>query len=241
MRLSASVGMVGSGELRLSHPIDCNVYAIDTAQGPLLIDTGAGLDTERIRQTTAEMFGSSPVAVVLTHCHADHSQGGPQLQNDSVSIWAPEPSERFLTAGTDEELGLDRAIRDGVYPEDYEFTHYQPDRTVADGETVSIGDVELSAVSVRGHAVDHLCYLAEIDGCTVGFVGDVVYPDGSISLLNTSTSSLAEYREDIEKLAGRDIDMLLPGHGPPRLREGQDSITQAIDVLQGLATPPSKT
>lgn len=239
MRLRESLALVGSGDARLSHELDCNVYAIDCPNGPVLIEAGGGGDTERLVDQTRDAL-SDPAAVLLTHAHADHSQGGPHFQVSGIPVISPEPSAPLLTDGTDRELGIDRAKRDGVYPESYTYTHFEPDSTVEAG-TTTISGREFEAVSLRGHAEDHTAYLTELGEETVCFVGDAVYPDGSISLLNTPTSSLADYRADIGSLANRDIDLLLPGHGLPRLADGQVSVDAAIDSLDGMYTPPSKT
>lgn len=240
MRLTDSIALVGSGDARLTDPYDCNSYAVRAPDGPVLIDTGGGGDTDALRQNAREAFGDVAGALV-THAHADHSQGGPELQKRGITVVTPDSSVSLLSEGTEEELGLAAAKRDGVYPDEYEFTHYTPDRTVAPGTTVRVGGRQFEVVQVRGHARDHVAYLTEVDGLTACFVGDAVYPDGSISLLNTSGSSLADYRADIENLEGRGIDALLTGHGLPRLRDGQEGIDQAAEALRGMYTPPSKT
>ncbi len=240
MRLTDTLALVGSGDARLSNRYDCNVYAIDAPEGPVLIDIGGGMDTETLLSHTRATLGE-PSAALLTHAHADHSQGGPSLQERSIPVVAPEPSVPLLTCGTDRELGIDVAKRDGVYPPDYEYTHFDPDDTVDPGTTVTVAGREFESIRLRGHAADHVAYLTETDEATLCFVGDAVYPDGSISLLNTPGSSLADYREDIDNLADQNIDALLPGHGLPRLRDGQTAVDEAVDALSGMFTPPSKT
>lgn len=240
MRLTTSVALVASGEVRLSDQYDCNAYLVDAPDGPVLVDTGGGRDTERILRNCREAFGD-PVAAVLTHAHADHSQGAPALQDRGVRVIAPSPSDPLLTGGTDRELGLTAARNDGVYPSDYEFTHFEPNQTVDPGTTIVVAGLELEVVGFRGHSLDHVCYLADLDGRRVCFVGDAVASDGEISLLNVSGSSLAEYREDVEKFAGRDVDALFPGHGLPRLEDGQEAIEIATEALSGMFTPDSRT
>ncbi|TYL36176.1 hypothetical protein CV102_23835 [Natronococcus pandeyae] len=240
MRLTPSLALVGSGEARLSDAYDCNVYLVDAPDGPVLVDTGSGRDTERILQNARDAIGE-PVAAVLTHAHADHSQGGPDLQDRSIPVVAPSPSRELLALGSDDELGITAAKRDDVYPAEYEFTNYRPDRTVEPGTNVSVAGRMFEVVRFRGHASDHVCYVTQIDGKRACFVGDAVYPDGSISLLNVPGSSLADYRSDVSNLEGHDVDALLPGHGLPRLEDGQECIEQAAAALGGMFTPPSKT
>jgi glyoxylase-like metal-dependent hydrolase (beta-lactamase superfamily II) len=240
MRLSDSIALVGSGDARLSDPYDCNVYAIRTPDGPVLVDAGGGRDTETLIENVRREFGE-PIGALLTHAHADHSQGGPDLQDRGIEVIAPEPSEQLLTDGTEEALGIAAAKADGVYPEDYSYVHYDPDRLLAPGDIIDVGGREFEVVRIRGHARDHVAYLTHVDGQTACFIGDAVYPDGSISLLNVPGSSLADYRTDIENLLGRDIDSLLTGHGLPKLRDGQQSIAEAATALDGMYTPSSRT
>lgn len=240
MQLTDAIALVGSGEARFSDAYDCNVYLVDAPEGPVMVDTGSGRDTDRLLENARESLGE-PVVALLTHAHADHSQGGPDLQRSDVPVIAPEPSEELLTAGTEEELGLRAAKHDGVYPEDYEFTHFTPDRLVTPGTTVEVAGGRFEVVRLRGHAVDHCCYLTDADGLRACFVGDAVYPDGSISLLNTPGSSLADYRADIDDLADRSFDALLPGHGLPRLADGEQGVAEAAEALSGMFSPPSRT
>lgn len=239
MLLTETLALVGSGGARLSDPCDCNVYLVAAPEGPVLVDTGSGRDTDRLLANARDALGT-PVAALLTHAHADHSQGGPDLQDAGVPVVAPAASEGLLAEGTDEELGLARAKRDGVYPPDYAFEHYAPDRRVSAG-AFEVAGRTFEAVRLRGHAADHHCYLTDLDGRRACFVGDAVFPDGSISLLNTRGSSLADYRDDIGNLAGREVDALLPGHELPRLADGDESVAEAADALAGMYSPPSRT
>ncbi|WP_101295826.1 MBL fold metallo-hydrolase [Halegenticoccus soli] len=240
MRLGSSLALVGSGEARLSDRYDCNVYAIEAPDGAVLVDTGGGRAPQRLLEHARETIGA-PVGALLTHAHADHSQGGPAFQREGVPVIASEASATLLRTGTEEELGIVAAKRDGVYPAEYEFANYEPDRTVVPGTAVTVGGREFEVVSLRGHASDHVCYLTETDDGRVCFVGDAVYPDGSISLLNVPGSSLAAYRSDIDNLRGRGIDALLPGHGLPRLEGGQECVELAAEALEGMYVPPSRT
>lgn len=240
MQLIDGVSLVGSGGARLSNQYDCNVYLVRAPEGPVAIDAGGGLNTERLFENARDSFGE-PVAVLLTHAHSDHSQGSPDFQQRDVPVIASDPSARLTSEGSDHELGLDVAIRDGVYPADYVFENFEIDRTFEPGTTITVAGREFESVRTRGHAGDHTSYLTDVKGHRCCFAGDAVFPGGDISLLNTPDSSLADYRGDIGNLQGRGIEALLPGHELPRLKDGQKSVEKASDALAGMYSPPSRT
>jgi hypothetical protein len=58
-------------------------------------------------------------------------------------------------------------------------------------------------------------------------------------LQNVAGCSLDDYRRDISKLSGLEIDSLLPGHGIFVVRNGQEHLDRAVEYLAGLAVPPN--
>jgi hydroxyacylglutathione hydrolase len=239
MRLTESVTLVGSGDAGLSSPYDCNVYAIDGPSGTVLVDTGSGLETEVILGQLPADF-EPLVAAILTHAHADHSQGSPDLPDDTA-IYASNTTASLLKDGDETQLGIDAAKRDGVYPKSYGFETFEPEERFSAGESITVGGLTLETVRVRGHAADHVCYITTLDDRRVCFSGDVVYGDGSISLLNVPNSSLEGYREDLPALLEYDIEALFTGHGLPRLDRASESITTAVENLRGMYVPDSAT
>lgn len=240
MRLTDTVALVGSGDARFSSRYDCNVYAIDAPDGTVLLDTGAGETVPDLVERAEEAFGTVSHAL-LTHAHADHSQGGPACQDRGIEVVASRSTAELLANGTEHDLGIDVARAEGVYPNDYSFDNFTVDQTFTAGETLTVAGQRFETVQLRGHATDHVVYLIDNTDGMDCFVGDAVYPDGSISLLNVPGSSLAHYRADIDSLADCDVDALLPGHGLPLLADGQNAIDQAIRALSGMSTPPSRT
>jgi hydroxyacylglutathione hydrolase len=240
MNLTETVALVGSGDARLTSQYDCNVYAIDAPDGCVLVDTGSGDSVPDLLENAREAF--DPVTrVLLTHAHADHSQGGPACQERGIDVVCGAATADLVREGTEHDLGIDVAREEGVYPSDYRFRNFGPERTFEAPTTLSVAGRTFEAVPVAGHAADHVVYLTEADARTYCFVGDVVAPDGQISLLNVPGSSLADYRADVENLTGRDVDVLLPGHGMPLLADGQDAIETAAEALAKMSTPSSRT
>lgn len=240
MKLTQHIALVGSSRFGLSSPYDCSVYAIDTGEDVVLIDAGWGLEPELI-QANLRNDGLDPTriaAVVLTHAHADHSGGSRGWrERTGCRIVAPEGLRGVLEGTVDVSPVLETAKQAGIYPPDYTFPFVGVDVGVQDGEPLTFGDCQLHAIEVGGHTPHHTCYWGEIDGRRVLFSGDAVFYSGSLLLLNLPGCSLDDYRRDMVKLAGLEIDVLLPGHGIFVMRLGQEHLNRAIDALSQMAMP----
>lgn len=98
------------------------------------------------------------------------------------------------------------------------LTHHHADHAEAVGEVeertgarlADVGPGEragpLDAVATPGHTHDHLAFVA---GRAV-LTGDAVLGEGSVFIVG----HLAEYLDALRGLRARDLDVLLPGHGP---------------------------
>ena len=82
----------------------------------------------------------------------------------------------------------------------------------ADVERLGDGDHfgPLEALSTPGHAPDHLAFVVG----TAALTGDAVLGQGSV-FIAPDPGALAGYLDGLERLRGRRLDVLLPGHGPP--------------------------
>jgi glyoxylase-like metal-dependent hydrolase (beta-lactamase superfamily II) len=93
------------------------------------------------------------------------------------------------------------------------------DVVLADGDR--FGPFE--AVATPGHAPDHLTFLAG----TVGLTGDAVLGYGSV-FIAPDPGALAGYLAGLEGLRGRELSILLPGHGPV-VRDPAAKLEEYID------------
>ena len=68
----------------------------------------------------------------------------------------------------------------------------------------------LVAIETPGHAPDHLAFITG----PVAFTGDAVLGEGSV-FISPDPGALAGYLAGLQRLRGRELSVLAPGHGPP--------------------------
>ena len=89
MRLSDRVFLTLSGDsgCSLSHPSDCNAYAVDCGGEVVLIDAGVGVGTEEaLNNLEKDGVAAARIStLLLTHGHLDHS-GGARWLRDRKSV-----------------------------------------------------------------------------------------------------------------------------------------------------------
>lgn len=240
--LHASVSLIGSGELGLTHYLDCHVYLLQSEGEYALIDAGSGVEPERLTANLQHALGgdlSRLRYLLLTHCHGDHAGGVHAIQHIAKprvagSAWEME----MLARGSDEDLGLVQARFAGTYPADYQVTRTPGDLVLQDGHELTLGQLRIRALVTPGHTRGATCYLVEGGGETLLFSGDTVFWGGLIQLLNTPGSEISEYRRGVLALAGLNVDCLFPGHGLWALRNGQAHIDKMLYYFRRSAVPP---
>jgi len=79
------------------------------------------------------------------------------------------------------------------------------DARLSDGDTFG----PLEAVQTAGHAPDHYAFLAG----RVALTGDAVLGEGSV-FITPDPGALASYLDGLRRLRDRDLELILPGHGP---------------------------
>jgi glyoxylase-like metal-dependent hydrolase (beta-lactamase superfamily II) len=239
IRIGRDVFMVGDGRRGLSHRLDCCVYLIDCGGTYLMVDSGVGLESERILENIRAV--GVPLEqvryLVVTHAHADHACGARFFQEElSVEVLAPAGEAELMAKGGDMELGLEVA-RGPIYPLDFKYIHCRPDRVLVDGEVVRVGERVFRVIQAPGHSPGIACLFFEDDRTL--FSSDVVFHGGTIGLGNWPGCELAEYRRSIRKLSGLGVERLFPGHFLFTLRDGQAHIDRAVENLSSPWVPPA--
>ncbi|MFX1684960.1 MBL fold metallo-hydrolase [Paraburkholderia sp. A1RO-5L] len=167
-----------------------------------VVDPGGDLD--RIEAEIARQ-GVQLEKVLLTHGHLDHCAGAKELaEKFGVPIIGPHEDERFW---------IDQLPQQS---ERFGFGHaqaFEPDRWLADGDTVQFGDEELEVYHCPGHTPGHIVFFSRKHD--LALVGDVLFA-GSIGRTDFPRGNHADLIRSIrEKLwpLGNDVTFV-PGHGP---------------------------
>ena len=122
------------------------VYVIKTSQGLILMDTAMPQSTGMIKDNIAKLgFKISDIKVILnTHAHLDHTGGFAEIKKETGAQLVAGERDKPLLEG-------------GYYPgdeknEDLAFPAVKVDRTVKEGDKVTVGDVTLTARETPGHS-----------------------------------------------------------------------------------------
>jgi glyoxylase-like metal-dependent hydrolase (beta-lactamase superfamily II) len=176
-----------------------NTYLVGL-QRHLVIDPGPA-DVQHIEHIVAHTRGAIDY-VLVTHTHGDHS-----------------PGAQLLASKTGAKLLGRPAPGDGR--QDVSFV---PQRTLADGDTIRVGDLVLRALHTPGHASNHVCYLLEDTGLL--FTGDHLM-QGSTVVIAPPDGNMSDYLHSLERLQREPVTRLAPGHGLT-IEDGQAEINRII-------------
>ena len=244
MQVADRIHLVGSGSygFGLSDPYDCHIYLIDGGSELALIDVGAGMGAEQVVENVrrAGLDSGRVRHILCTHAHGDHAGGAARMRAllPSASVSMSREAAAYIRQGDEVGTSIGVAKAAGIYPADYRLEPCPVERDLAEGDRVTIGDVELECIDTPGHAGGHLSFLVEHGGSRNLFAGDVVFHGGTILLQNTHDCRLEALIASLRKLRGLGIDALFPGHFAFSLRDGQRHIERANEVLDQLLIPP---
>lgn len=174
-----------------------NGYVIRSDGEALVIDPG-----EADPALLAAVEGYKVPAIVNTHCHCDHCGGNAELvAKTGAPLWCHEDDLPLLRA-----LEAQGQMFGVAFPPSPD-----PDEFLKEGDTVSVGSVQLEVRHAPGHAPGHIVLVGD------GFViaGDVLF-NGSIGRTDLPGGNYAQLIESIKTklLTLPDETVVYCGHGP---------------------------
>lgn len=222
-----------------------------------VIDPGPLVDSHR-DALLAALQGQRVSAVLITHCHADHSPlAGWLQQHTGAPTVGFGPHPRLDDPDADDPITADdQPAAAGDQPAvveestDYDFN---PDVVVGDGDVAATGaGWTLRAVHTPGHTSNHLCFALDAERAL--FTGDHIM-GWSTTVIGPPDGDMRAYFDSLRKVQGRDDAVFWPTHGAPvtdtrrfleaflahrldreaqvlaAVRSGQTSIAAMVEVL----------
>ncbi len=182
---------------------NCSVIKCEQTGRAAIVDPGG--DVERIMDAVAQL-DATVEKIILTHAHMDHCAASDVLRQQlKVPIEGPHRGDDFWLEG------LPQSCQMAGFPPAEAFV---PDRWLEDGDTVTVGELELQVYHCPGHTPGHVVFVYPQQ--KVAWVGDVLF-QGSIGRTDFPGGN---HQQLIDSIRGKlfplgDDITFIPGHGPP--------------------------
>ena len=173
-----------------------------------VLDPGPILDEHRDALASA-IDGERVRAILVTHCHSDHSPLAAWLRELSGA-----PTIAFGPHGVAEtDPEVDDEIEDGVTLEETTDLDFDPDLRVGDGEVAAMGvGWTMRAVHTPGHTSNHMSYALDEEQAL--FTGDHIM-GWSTTVVSPPDGNMRAYIDSLRKVMARNDASLWPTHGAP--------------------------
>jgi glyoxylase-like metal-dependent hydrolase (beta-lactamase superfamily II) len=202
--------------------VGTGTYLVGAGDEVVVIDPGPRREAHRASLDRA-LRGESVQAILVTHCHSDHSPLAAELRDSTGAptiaagphgddAWDIGDDLPELTVASDDEregTGSTVAVEESV---DRAFV---PDVTCADGEVVATGaGWRMRAVRTPGHTSNHTCFTLETEDAAALFTGDHIM-GWSTTVVSPPDGDMTAYVDSLRRVAGAGHQVGIPTHGPP--------------------------
>lgn len=177
--------------------IQANCYCVSGEEGAVVIDPG--YSSEEVAKFLKQNR-EKECLILLTHGHFDHVAGAPHLREETNVPIAIGKNDAVMLRNNEYNL----STRFGA-----EYTPFDADRLLSDGEEFQLGDLSVRVIETPGHTMGGVCYL--MGG--VLFSGDTLFCE-SIGRTDHPYADTATLLQSVRKLYSLpDETLVYPGHG----------------------------
>ena len=206
--------------IETSVPHDSNIYLVK-GRSAVLIDAGTGLDSQNvISQIWEQLDGVRLSAVLLTHCHADHTGGLYDIvQEFGCPAYISEIETRVLEEA-DQAVSFASQLGVRLRP--------VPCKKLLPTDVFDLGDHVLEVIQTPGHTAGSVCFLDRVTRSL--FSGDTVFAEG-YGRTDLLTGSYRDMCGSLRLLRNVNMGTLYPGHGPTAA-DGKKAVNEAIAMTE---------
>lgn len=199
---------MASDELRqfVVGPIQTNCYAYSSGDECMVVDPGYAGDQIA---DALEQDGLTVTCIVCTHGHSDHVGG--------VAALVSRTGAPFMLSAADVDVA--RELQDAAHFPGEEQAP-MPDRTLAEGDVVTVGTARFRVMETPGHTPGGIVLVGEGSAEGVAFVGDTLFPSshGRTDLPGGSESQILKSLSRMASEINPSVS-LFTGHGPSTTME----------------------
>ena len=185
-------------------PLECNCYIVSDEQSGEAAVIDPGGDPEMIIDACAR--ASLQIRfIILTHAHADHVAGTPELKKRY-------PEAELCVGEEATELFTD-SIRNLSAMLGLSLDMPRPDRLLNEGDTIQIGSERLRVLHTPGHTRGAISLVTEEEEPARVFCGDLIFR-GAVGRTDLPGGDYETLRRSIEEkiFTLPEETILLPGH-----------------------------
>ncbi len=209
-----------------------NCYLISPGEGEQCVIVDPGQDAEAGVAEAIRKYRLSPVAVVLTHGHLDHTFSvTPVCDGNDIPAWI-HPEDRAMLA--DPFIGL--SAESAAFFGDLTMREPAEVREMTDGAELDLAGLTLTVDHTPGHTRGSVTFRTTAEeGGQLVFAGDTLFA-GSIGRTDLPGGSMEQMTESLRTklLPLPDDTVVLPGHGPTttigRERASNPFLTGIVDL-----------
>jgi len=190
--------------------LSANNIVLGAQRETTVVDSGYGAHAaQTVALLEHSLEGKSLDHLVNTHCHSDHMGGNAAIQRRFGCRTSIPAGEAPLIDRWDErELILSAA--------DQRAERFTYDDTFSGGDALVMGEYEWQVIAAPGHDTHAVIFYSPETRVLIS--GDALWENGFgavFAQLFGRDTALAETRETLERIAGLDCQVVIPGHGRP--------------------------